>query len=86
MIRLFTQFNYRDKIIPHAIYWYTGDTVQEHDFEGIEDDEEFEDDDVEKDDDEDDDSEDEYLSPSKAATVACVVISSHEIHTLIRIT
>ncbi|KAL5202792.1 hypothetical protein ABZP36_013744 [Zizania latifolia] len=47
----------RDKIIPHAVSWFTGEAAQDEDFEGImgddEDDEEDEDEDAE-DDDEDD--------------------------------
>ncbi|KAI3671643.1 hypothetical protein L1987_87383 [Smallanthus sonchifolius] len=54
----------RDKIIPHAVSWFTGEAVQEDEFEGIEDDDDEdddeidEDDDDEEDDDEDDDDED----------------------------
>ncbi|KAD4889357.1 hypothetical protein E3N88_21430 [Mikania micrantha] len=51
----------RDKIIPHAVSWFTGEAAQEDEFEGIgddDDDDEIEDDD-EEDDDEDDDEEDD---------------------------
>ncbi|KAL6618871.1 hypothetical protein ACP70R_034010 [Stipagrostis hirtigluma subsp. patula] len=47
----------RDKIIPHAVSWFTGEAAQDEDFEGIMDDEE--DDDEDDDDDEDEDEEDE---------------------------
>ncbi|CAI9281001.1 unnamed protein product [Lactuca saligna] len=62
----------RDKIIPHAVSWFTGEAVQEDDFEGIEDDDDEdddedeiddEDDDEDEEDDEDDDDEDEEDEP-----------------------
>ncbi|CAL5045980.1 unnamed protein product [Urochloa decumbens] len=46
----------RDKIIPHAVSWFTGEAVQADDFEDMGDDDE---DDDEDDDDEDDEDEDE---------------------------
>ncbi|CAB4318598.1 unnamed protein product [Prunus armeniaca] len=47
----------RDKIIPHAVSWFTGEAIQGDDFGDLEDDE---DDDIEdEDDDEDDEDEDE---------------------------
>lgn len=56
----------RDKIIPHAVSWFTGEAVQGDDLEDLEDDEdddgdedEDEDDEEDEDDDEDDDDEDE---------------------------
>jgi nucleosome assembly protein 1-like 1 len=54
----------RDKIIPHAVSWFTGDALNGEEFEddddeGDEDDEDDEDDDEEDDDEEDDDDEDE---------------------------
>lgn len=53
----------RDKIIPHAVSWFTGDAVLADDFEGIEEEEDEEDveeeEDEDEDDDEDDDDEDE---------------------------
>ncbi|XP_024972371.1 nucleosome assembly protein 1;4-like isoform X2 [Cynara cardunculus var. scolymus] len=58
----------RDKIIPHAVSWFTGEAAQEDDFEGIddEDDEDDEDDDIEdEDEDEDDDEEEEEESKPK---------------------
>lgn len=47
----------RDKIIPHAVSWFTGEAIQEDEFADIEDDDE--DDDVEEDDDDEEDDEDE---------------------------
>ncbi|KAK1422527.1 hypothetical protein QVD17_25706 [Tagetes erecta] len=51
----------RDKIIPHAVSWFTGEAVQEDEFEGIEDDDEDDDeiDDDDEDDEDDDDDEDD---------------------------
>ncbi|XP_010925425.1 nucleosome assembly protein 1;2 isoform X2 [Elaeis guineensis] len=53
----------RDKIIPHAVSWFTGEAVQEDDFEDLEEDDEDEDgeddEDEEEDDDDDDDEDDE---------------------------
>ncbi|KAI3716356.1 hypothetical protein L6452_23636 [Arctium lappa] len=70
----------RDKIIPHAVSWFTGEAVQEDEFDGIEeddddddddDDEEIDDDEDEEDDeddDEDDEDEEEEESKSKKKT------------------
>ncbi|XP_071715969.1 nucleosome assembly protein 1;2-like [Rutidosis leptorrhynchoides] len=54
----------RDKIIPHAVSWFTGEAAQEDEFDGIDEDDEDdvdddEDDDEELDDDEEDDDEDD---------------------------
>ena len=51
----------RDKIIPHAVSWFTGEAVQGDEFADIgeDDDEEDEDDDEEEEDDEEDEDEDE---------------------------
>ncbi|KAG0495859.1 hypothetical protein HPP92_000550 [Vanilla planifolia] len=52
----------RDKIIPHAVSWFTGEAVQEDDFEdieGVEEGDEEEDEDLEEDEDEDEDEDDE---------------------------
>ncbi|KAK7329012.1 hypothetical protein VNO77_23157 [Canavalia gladiata] len=46
----------RDKIIPHAVSWFTGEAVQGDEFEDLEDDE---DDDVEEDDEDEEEDEDE---------------------------
>ncbi|XP_071685650.1 nucleosome assembly protein 1;2-like [Rutidosis leptorrhynchoides] len=48
----------RDKIIPHAVSWFTGEAAQDDEFEGI-DAEDDEDEDAEDDDDEDDDEDEE---------------------------
>lgn len=54
---LFCRSTIRDKIIPHAVSWFTGEAIQGDDFGDLEDDE---DDDIEdEDDDEDDEDEDE---------------------------
>ncbi|XP_031486362.1 nucleosome assembly protein 1;3-like [Nymphaea colorata] len=61
----------RDKIIPHAVSWYTGEAIEADDFEDIEgdededDDEEDEDEEDEDDEDEDEDEDDEEESKSK---------------------
>ncbi|XP_020097221.1 nucleosome assembly protein 1;1-like [Ananas comosus] len=54
----------RDKIIPHAVSWFTGEAVQADDFEGLEEeddeeDEDEEDEDEEEDEENDDDDDDE---------------------------
>ncbi|KAF3328363.1 nucleosome assembly protein [Carex littledalei] len=64
----------RDKIIPHAVSWYTGEAVQDDEFEALvdedDDDDEDEDDDDDdeddEDDDEDDDEEDEDEKPKSS--------------------
>ncbi|KAI4377444.1 hypothetical protein MLD38_015067 [Melastoma candidum] len=48
----------RDKIIPHAVSWFTGEAIQGDEFDDLEDDEE-EDDDEDEDEDEEEDEEDE---------------------------
>ncbi|XP_057431520.1 nucleosome assembly protein 1;3-like [Lotus japonicus] len=48
----------RDKIVPHAVSWFTGEALQGDEFEDLED-EEDDDEDDEEDDDEDDDDDDE---------------------------
>lgn len=66
----------RDKIIPHAVSWFTGEAVQDDDYPDLvgegEDDEEDEDDDEEEeeeDDEDDDDEEDEEESKPKKKSV-----------------
>ncbi|XP_062156906.1 nucleosome assembly protein 1;4 [Alnus glutinosa] len=49
----------RDKIIPHAVSWFTGEAVQGDEFEDIGDDDEEDDENDEDDEDEDDDDDDE---------------------------
>lgn len=48
----------RDKIIPHAVSWFTGEAIQGEEFGDLEDEDE-EDDDEEEDDEEEDDEEDD---------------------------
>ncbi|KAL2338735.1 hypothetical protein Fmac_013181 [Flemingia macrophylla] len=47
----------RDKIIPHAVSWFTGEAIQGEEFGDLEEDED--DDDIEEDDDEEEDDDDE---------------------------
>ncbi|XP_022999499.1 nucleosome assembly protein 1;2-like isoform X1 [Cucurbita maxima] len=65
----------RDKIIPHAVSWFTGEAIQDEDFEDMDneddddddnDDDEEEDEDEEEDDDDDDDDEDEDEDQGKS--------------------
>lgn len=49
----------RDKIIPHAVSWYTGEAVQDDEFEALVDEDDEDDDDDDDDDDEDDEDDDE---------------------------
>ncbi|XP_042506720.1 nucleosome assembly protein 1;4-like [Macadamia integrifolia] len=49
----------RDKIIPHAVSWFTGEAVQGDEFEDIGDDDDEEDEDAEDEDEEGDDDDDE---------------------------
>ncbi|XP_038986352.1 nucleosome assembly protein 1;2 isoform X1 [Phoenix dactylifera] len=57
----------RDKIIPHAVSWFTGEAVQEDDFEDLEEDDEDEDgeDDEEEDEEDEDDDEEEEEEEGK---------------------
>lgn len=60
----------RDKIIPHAVSWFTGEALQGDEFEDIEeddeDDEEGDEDEDEEDEDDDDDEEDDDEEEEKA--------------------
>ncbi|KAK2395610.1 nucleosome assembly protein 1-2 [Trifolium repens] len=49
----------RDKIIPHAVSWFTGEAAQGEEFGDLDDDEEDEDDDGDEDEEEEDEEEDE---------------------------
>ncbi|KAB1218415.1 hypothetical protein CJ030_MR3G026295 [Morella rubra] len=49
----------RDKIIPHAVSWFTGEAVQGDEFEDIMEDDDRDDEDEDEDEEEDDDDEDE---------------------------
>ena len=66
----------RDKIIPHAVSWFTGEAVHGDDFEDMDDDEDDEDDEEEDDEDEEvDEEDDEDKVDSKNRKK---VISSHK--------
>ncbi|MQM21531.1 hypothetical protein Taro_054572 [Colocasia esculenta] len=56
----------RDKIIPHAVSWFTGEAVQGDDFEDIGEDEDDEDEDEEDEDEDDEEDEDEDEDEGKA--------------------
>ncbi|KAL5182866.1 Nucleosome assembly protein 1-3 [Glycine soja] len=66
----------RDKIIPHAVSWFTGEAIQGDEFGDLEDDEDDEDieedddEDEEDDDDDDDDDDDEEESKTKRKSSA----------------
>ncbi|XP_068648054.1 nucleosome assembly protein 1;4-like isoform X2 [Aristolochia californica] len=49
----------RDKIIPHAVSWFTGEAVQSDEFDDIEGDEDEDDEDVDEDEDEDEEDDDD---------------------------
>ena len=59
----------RDKIIPHAVSWFTGEAIQGDEFGDLEDDEDDEDieedDDEEEEEDEDDDDDEDDEEESK---------------------
>ena len=59
----------RDKLIPHAVSWFTGEAVQENEYDGLEDDydtdDEDGDDEEDEDGDEDGDEEDEEEEEGK---------------------
>ncbi|CAN6332257.1 unnamed protein product [Urochloa humidicola] len=58
----------RDKIIPHAVSWFTGEAAQDDDFEGLMDDDEDDDEDDEDDlDEEDEESDDDSDTKTKGA-------------------
>ncbi|KAI9112531.1 hypothetical protein K1719_016454 [Acacia pycnantha] len=49
----------RDKIIPHAVSWFTGEAIQGEEFGDLEDDEDDDDEDIEEEDDEEEEDEDD---------------------------
>ncbi|GJP76088.1 hypothetical protein CLOP_g6471 [Closterium sp. NIES-67] len=53
----------REKIIPHAVSWYTGEAADLEDLDDDEDDEDDDEDDEDEDEDEDDDDEDDHPKP-----------------------
>lgn len=60
----------RDKVIPHAVSWFTGEAAEGDEFEDIEGDDDDEDEeDEEEDDDEDDEDEEEEKSKKKVLFV-----------------
>ena len=68
----------RDKIIPHAVSWFTGEAIQDEEFEDMdneddddEDNDDDEDDEDEDDEDEDDDDEDEDEDEGKSRKKVC---------------
>lgn len=69
----------RDKIIPHAVSWFTGEAAQDEDYIDLEDDEdeddedEDEEDEEEEDEDEDDDDEDEHVTKTKKKVIELLV-------------
>lgn len=74
----------RDKIIPHAVSWFTGEAIQEDEFGDIEDDDEDEDaeeddddeeEDEEEEEDDDDDNEDEEESKTKKKVSVLTIFS-----------
>ncbi|XP_009606365.1 nucleosome assembly protein 1;3 [Nicotiana tomentosiformis] len=66
----------RDKIIPHAVSWFTGEAAQDEDYIDLEDDEdeddedEDEEDEEEEDEDDDDEDEDEHVTKTKKKSSA----------------
>ncbi|KAI3684176.1 hypothetical protein L6452_33396 [Arctium lappa] len=60
----------RDKIIPHAVSWFTGEAAQDDEFEGIddEDDEDDDDDDIEDEDEDEDEEDDDEEEEEKSKT------------------
>ncbi|KAE8808374.1 Nucleosome assembly protein 1-like 1-A [Hordeum vulgare] len=76
----------RDKIIPHAISWFTGEAVQAEDFDDMEDgdeDDDDEEDDKDEDKDEDEDEDEEELSKT-TKKVAGKLQTLHSFEKLIR--
>ena len=59
LLKLAFRTTIRDKIIPHAVSWFTGEAVQADDFEHIGDDDEEDEDDDEDEEEEDEDEEEE---------------------------
>lgn len=60
----------RDKIIPHAVSWFTGEAAEGDEFEDIVGDDDDEDEDEEEDDEEDDEDEEEEKSKKKKSARA----------------
>lgn len=49
----------RDKIIPHAVSWFTGEAVEGDEFGDLDDEDEIDEDEIDEDDDEEEDDEDD---------------------------
>jgi nucleosome assembly protein 1-like 1 len=70
----------RDKIIPHAVSWFTGEAAQDDEFDGMMDDDEDddedgdEDEDEDEDDEEDEDEDDEDDAPKKVCSPLIVYV------------
>jgi nucleosome assembly protein 1-like 1 len=72
----------RDKIIPHAVSWFTGEALQgedleDEDEEGDEDDEDEEDDEDDEDEDEEEDEEDDDEEEVRGRKVQYFLYSSY---------
>ncbi|URE47651.1 NAP domain containing protein [Musa troglodytarum] len=72
----------KDKIIPHAVSWFTGEAVEGDELEEIEDEEDEEDDEEEDDDeddeDEDEDEEDQTKTKKKYLSFLCIANSRQQ--------
>lgn len=68
----------RDKIIPHAVSWFTGEAIEEDEFEGLEDDDEEDEGGEEEDEDEDEDDDEEEEDSKTKKKVCCKLIWSVE--------
>ena len=67
LLKLAFRTTIRDKIIPHAVSWFTGEAVQADDFEhiGDDDDDDEEDGDDDGDEEEEDEDEEEESKPAR---------------------
>ena len=67
LLKLAFRTTIRDKIIPHAVSWFTGEAVQADDFEhiGDDDDDDEEDEDYDEDEEEEDEDEEEESKPAR---------------------
>ena len=67
LLKLAFRTTIRDKIIPHAVSWFTGEAVQADDFEhiGDDDDDDEEDEDDDGDEEEEDEDEEEESKPAR---------------------
>jgi phosphopantothenoylcysteine synthetase/decarboxylase len=65
LLKLVFRTTIRDKIIPHAVSWFTGEAVQGEDFANLGDDDEDDDDEDDDDDKEEDEDEEEESKPAR---------------------